>query len=396
MANKDLLNRQRQALKAFLQAEDKRAETEQVLEETRATNLSQTDGSFQSTKDAADSLVQKSHGYRDEAHSKLISIESQHLLTDLPEFVPKDSIHSFDALEELGKQASIVKASSDAIVSSVKSLKLNRVIRRARRQTILAVVAISVIAVAIFGVIYFRDELLPQQEAGTQQQEIAAQVEGQAIASSAGPTSTPTSRPPTNTPRPPTSTPRPPTNTPQPPTSTPRPPTATPVPVVSCANEPQGEFRSLWGKYKDRLGCPHQTDPISGFHAEQQFQNGHMFWSKLGGVYLITIGGNSGTWRLFFEDESPWKEGMPQTSCDVEVPPGLFQPVRGFGGLWCAHSDIREQIGWALGDEGGFQDGIDLIQGFDGGIIFRDSDGYTHGLAYVLFRDDMSFVREGY
>jgi hypothetical protein len=111
---------------------------------------------------------------------------------------------------------------------------------------------------------------------------------------------------------------------------------------------------------------------------------------------LIAIGNNSGTWQLFSEDESPWKEGMPERSCDVEVPPGLVQPIRGFGGLWCAHLEIREQISWGTDHERGFEDGVDLIQGFDGGIIFRDSDGRNRGLAYVLFWKDMTFVKDRY
>ncbi len=172
-------------------------------------------------------------------------------------------------------------------------------------------------------------------------------------------------------------------------------PTFTPVPA-SCASEPQGLFRSLWLKHKDRLGCPEQVQPVSGFYAEQPFQNGHMFWSQLGRFFLIVIGSDQGAWRFFPEDDSTWKEGMPSLSCQVEVPPGLVQPVRGFGGLWCAHTEIRDKIGWGLSDERGFEDGIDLIQGFEGGMIFRDSDGQTRGVAYVLFKDDLSYVREGY
>jgi hypothetical protein len=121
-----------------------------------------------------------------------------------------------------------------------------------------------------------------------------------------------------------------------------------------------------------------------------------MFWSKLGQLYLIVIGTDQGTWRLFPEDESIWKEGMPPQSCQVTVPSGLVQPIRGFGGLWCAHPEIREKIGWGLSDERGFEDGVDFIQGFERGAIFRDSDGQTRGLAYVLFGDDQTYVREGY
>ncbi len=165
---------------------------------------------------------------------------------------------------------------------------------------------------------------------------------------------------------------------------------------ITCSNEPRGIFYDIWARYKNQLGCPHQTEPIGDFWAEQPFQNGHMFWSKNAQLYLITIGGNSGTWQLFPEDDSIWKEGMPELSCNVQVPSGLVQPVRGFGGLWCTHSDIREQIGWGTDVERGFEDGIDLIQGFEGGIIFRDSDGQTRGLAYVMFWDDKSFFKENY
>jgi hypothetical protein len=184
------------------------------------------------------------------------------------------------------------------------------------------------------------------------------------------------------------------------PTDTPTPtPTNTQVSSVvslSCANEPQGEFRRLWEKYKERLGCPHQIQPIGGFYAEQPFERGHMFWSKDGRLYLATIGHESGSWQIFTEDSSPWKEGMPQASCDVQVPPGLVQPIRGFGGLWCAHQGLREQIGWGLDVEKGFEAGTDLIQGFEGGLIFRDSDGQARGAAYVLFSDDMTFIKDAY
>lgn len=74
-------------------------------------------------------------------------------------------------------------------------------------------------------------------------------------------------------------------NPPAPPTPTPLPPTPTP-----CSREAQGVFRAVWLKYKDRLGCPHQTEPIGGFYAEQPFENGHMFWSQQGQLYLILIG----------------------------------------------------------------------------------------------------------
>ena len=144
------------------------------------------------------------------------------------------------------------------------------------------------------------------------------------------------------------------------------------------------------------LGTYRIIEQIGIGGAEQPFQGGHMFWSQLGQLYLVVIGDNSGSWLFFPEDESPWKDGMPPISCEVEVPAGLYQPIRGFGGLWCATPYIREQIGWATDIERGFENGTDLVQGFEGGIVFRDSDGFNRGLAYILLWDDMSFMRDSY
>jgi serine/threonine-protein kinase len=221
--------------------------------------------------------------------------------------------------------------------------------------------------------------------------------------------------PPTFTPIPPTDTPVPPTKipiltlTPSPsptPASTPTPspsPTLTstptplpPTPTISCPITATGTFANLWIKYKDKLGCPIRQSPLAGWYAEQPFEGGHMFWSKEADLYLVTIGGNSGSWQVYSEDESPWKEGMPRLSCSATPPAGKTQPVRGFGGLWCRHESIRQQLGWGTDIERGFDNGIDLIQGFKGGLIFRDSDGRTRGLAYILFYDGMVFVREPY
>jgi hypothetical protein len=64
--------------------------------------------------------------------------------------------------------------------------------------------------------------------------------------------------------------------------------------------------------------------------------------------------------------------------------------------VWCDEPGVRDKLGWATDREYGFGPPVDLIQGFDGGIILRDSDGYTNKKAYVLFNDDNTFVRVPY
>ncbi|MEM7538666.1 MAG: SH3 domain-containing protein, partial [Chloroflexota bacterium] len=163
----------------------------------------------------------------------------------------------------------------------------------------------------------------------------------------------------------------------------------------SCEMSVNSIFVNIWAKYKGRIGCPKITEPISGFWAEQPFQNGHMFWSDSASIYLVKIGSDSGWWRLIPDNRTLWNDTMPQQSCMEQPPANTYTPVRGFGAIRCSDKTIREQIGWGIDHERGFQNGINLYQSFDNGYIFRDSDGNTNGLAYILFSDG-SFLRDQY
>jgi hypothetical protein len=197
---------------------------------------------------------------------------------------------------------------------------------------------------------------------------------------------------PTHTPKPtrtPTRTPTP-TRTRQPtPTNTPVPP---PPPSPACGEQPRGEFRNVWRSYQNRLDCPHQSEPLSGSFSEQVFEGGHMFAFVDHKVIIVTFE-IEGTWKLY---EDKWQAGDAQESCTVSVPEGRHQPFFGFGRIWCNEPGVRDKLGWALDREYGFRPPIDLIQGFNGGVIFRDSDGYTNRRVYVLFNDNSSFVRIAY
>jgi len=213
------------------------------------------------------------------------------------------------------------------------------------------------------------------------------------------PTATPlpatnTPQPPSPTPLPPTATAVPPTHTPIPPTNTPVPPTNTPVPA--CSIEAQGAFAALWQTYRNRLGCPLYQVPKIVQDSEQAFQNGHMFWrSDVDAIYVVyEQGGLSGTAQAF---QDIWEDGDPVYSCAASPPPGLVQPKLGFGAVWCQLGAASAPIGWGLSPEAGFGAGYadPMAQDFQHGVIFRDSDGTTKGLAYVFFADG-TFVRVPY
>jgi hypothetical protein len=131
--------------------------------------------------------------------------------------------------------------------------------------------------------------------------------------------------------------------------------------------------------------------------AEQPFENGHMFWrADNDEIYVVYEGGPlAGTYQVF---PDAWSEGDPVYACAATPPAGRFQPIRGFGVVWCDLGGPNVAIGWGLEEEAGFWPGSGdpLVQDFERGIILRDSDGTTQGLAYVLFGSDGTFVRAPY
>ena len=196
----------------------------------------------------------------------------------------------------------------------------------------------------------------------------------------------------------PTTTPSPtrsPTPTPSPtPTRT---PTATPTKQVTCSFEPQGAFTNLWQSYRGALGCPLYPNPQSIQDAEQEFENGHMFWRQDNEwIYVVYEKGPQAETYQSLVDR--WTEGDPQYSCPAVAPPGYVRPERGFGAAWCDLGAANAAIGWGLEEELGFWPGSGdpLVQDFERGTIFRDSDGTTQGQAYIFFKNTGAFVRVPY
>ena len=200
----------------------------------------------------------------------------------------------------------------------------------------------------------------------------------------------------------------PPTIPPTPiPTETPRPkPTATtasnPQSVrtsVTCSNEPQGEFRNLWLSHMEWFGCPFENEirPIKGTFSELPFEKGHLFWigdvDQYGKLRLAiaTFGGqnegNEGTWQTHPET---WNgEGI----CGVAPPPkGRYLPDRGLAKVWCEIDGINK-LGYATAPAEFVPDrGVDAFQNFEKALIFRDSNGFTNRLVYILFRNNNTYI----
>lgn len=95
--------------------------------------------------------------------------------------------------------------------------------------------------------------------------------------------------------------------------------------------------------------CP-QGGPIASAAAEQPFEGGVMIWlDATDSVIVLT---RDQQWQRF---EDTWSEEQPESDPSIVPPDGRFQPIRGFGKVWREHPEVREQLGWALGVELGFE-----------------------------------------
>lgn len=102
----------------------------------------------------------------------------------------------------------------------------------------------------------------------------------------------------------------------------------------------------------DENVCP--TAPQTSLAAEQSFERGTMLWIEAeDAIYVLYADEDYTTRWSRFQDE--WEEEDPDRDPNLNPPPGLQQPIRGFGLVWRTYPSVRERLGWALGPERGYQ-----------------------------------------
>ena len=158
------------------------------------------------------------------------------------------------------------------------------------------------------------------------------------------------------------------------PTRPPR-PSPMPSPTPTCALEVADVFRDAWVSLGGRpaLGCAY-APAEEGDWAVQPFERGLLYWRGSSRTLYALFEGEDGipgrgVYRPFHDE---WQEGMPAKSCAVHPPAGLYQPIRGFGLLWCRESIVGQMLGWATAPERGVRI---LHQSFEGGLLVREPDG---------------------
>lgn len=132
------------------------------------------------------------------------------------------------------------------------------------------------------------------------------------------------------------------------------------VPTVECEILPEGGFRAIWQSapvLRAALGCPTSLHPRiepaawEVRTAYQSFQHGEMIWSDRIGWYeqpVVYVLYGDGTYQRFEDTYDPDADSF---SGDRTPPPGLFEPVAGFGKAWREEGGVRDALGWATMEE---------------------------------------------
>lgn len=108
--------------------------------------------------------------------------------------------------------------------------------------------------------------------------------------------------------------------------------------------------------------------------AEQTFERGRMVWvDALDRIYVVFEDGQRPGWAMYPDE---FTEGDPERDDSLAPPPGLEQPIRGFGLVWRSNPRVQERLGWALSPEVAFE-----------GMMQADSAEPSLATLYLRLRD---------
>ena len=137
--------------------------------------------------------------------------------------------------------------------------------------------------------------------------------------------------------------------------------------AVSCGIPPGGALGALLVSdpvLTSQLGCAIGA-PVSVAGAVQPFERGAMIYRA------STLPGTAGIIEALSSDgrftryTDTWVSGIDPDSANLAPPPGLFEPIRGFGKIWRGDGALAARLGWALSGE----QGASLsVQAFERGV----------------------------
>jgi hypothetical protein len=140
------------------------------------------------------------------------------------------------------------------------------------------------------------------------------------------------------------------------------------APPRGCPTTPVRGFGTVWAARAPvglNIGCPTEAAETPVGIAIEHFEHGTMVWVERDeGRPMIYVLFEDGSYEGY---EDTWEEGQP-ASHGQTPPPGLYEPVRGFGKLWYENTGarIRARLGWATDPEAG---GTGARQAFFNGLM---------------------------
>lgn len=150
------------------------------------------------------------------------------------------------------------------------------------------------------------------------------------------------------------------------------------VATTGCATVPGGTIGTIYQSDPSiaaAIGCPLASAPTAVASAYQPFQNGVMVWVATPGQSVIYALYGNGTYQRF---NDTFRDGLDPNSGGAVPPPGLVEPVRGFGKVWRENPAARDTLGWALTGESG---GTAEFLAFERGEMVRVPQA---GQTYIL------------
>lgn len=159
---------------------------------------------------------------------------------------------------------------------------------------------------------------------------------------------------------------------------------------AACTAAPGGAVGALLASdaaLSAQLGCAMGL-PYSVAGAVQPFERGLMIYrpSQSPGTpgVIEALSADS----RFTRYADTWVSGIDPDSAGLTPPPGLVEPIRGFGKVWRNDGALAARLGWALAGE----QGVTLsVQPFERGVaVFSPA----HGVTYIL-ADDASGAASG-
>jgi len=154
-------------------------------------------------------------------------------------------------------------------------------------------------------------------------------------------------------------------------------PSPTPT-LIPCSIAVGADFQVPFGQRPsdDSLGCPVAVQERV-WSAEQIFEGGRMFWRQGRDDAFVLF--NAGSKMVISADV--YNEGEPDDACPELglAPAGYFKPLRGFNRQWCRNPEVREQLGWALANEVGYET---VWQSFEHADVVKSNDGHIFVLSH--------------